>query len=107
EALRGRPLCATAGIARPQRFFELLRERGLAITPLPLPDHHAYATLPWPADAADVVVTEKDAIKLQLDRVGGARVWVAPLDFGFDAAFEAALIALLPPPGPRHGNTPA
>ena len=107
EALRGRPLTAAAGVARPQRFFELLRERGLAITPLSLPDHHAYATLPWPADAADVVVTEKDAIKLQLDRIGATRVWVAPLDFGFDAAFEAALLALLPPPGSRHGNTPA
>ena len=107
QALRGRPLTAAAGVARPQRFFDLLRDRGLTITPLSLPDHHAYATLPWPADAADVVVTEKDAIKLQVDRVGGARVWVAPLDFGFDAAFEAALFALLPPPGSRHGNTPA
>ena len=79
----------------------------MTITPLSLPDHHAYATLPWPADAADAVVTEKDAIKLQVDRVGATRVWVAPLDFAFDAAFEAALLALLPPPGSRHGNTPA
>ncbi|HEY8707331.1 MAG TPA: tetraacyldisaccharide 4'-kinase [Burkholderiaceae bacterium] len=107
EALRGCPLIAAAGLARPQRFFEMLRDSGLTITPQPLPDHHGYATLPWPADAADVVVTEKDAIKLRADRIGATRVWVAPLDFSFDAAFEAALIALLPLPGPRHGNTPA
>ena len=111
EALRARPLVAAAGVARPQRFFDMLRGHGLTITPLPLVDHHDYATLPWPAKTADVVVTEKDAIKLDPDRVGAGagvtNVWVAPLDFGLDAAFEAALIALLAPIGPRHGNTPA
>ena len=107
EALRGRNLLAAAGLARPQRFFQMLADRGLAITPLPLPDHHDYAALPWPADSADVIVTEKDAIKLDPQRIGATRVWVVPLDFALDPAFEAALIALLPPPGDRHGNTPA
>ena len=107
EALRGRPLIAAAGLARPQRFFEMLRDCGLTITPRPLPDHHGYATLPWPADVAGVVVTEKDAIKLGVERIGATPVWVAPLDFTFDAAFEAALIALLPSSGTRYGNTPA
>jgi tetraacyldisaccharide 4'-kinase len=107
EALRGHPVLAAAGLARPQRFFEMLRDAGLTITRLPLPDHHDYDALPWPADTADVIVTEKDAIKLRAERVGATRVWVAPLDFAFDAAFESALIALLPPPGSRHGNTPA
>ena len=105
ESLRGRPLIAAAGVARPQRFFDMLRERGLTIAPLALRDHHDYLVLPWPAGAADVIVTEKDAIKLDVGRVGATRVWVAPLDFEVDAAFEAALIALLPPPGSRHGNT--
>ena len=105
QALRGRPLIAAAGLARPQRFFAMLRQQGLAITPLALPDHHAYAALPWPPGTPDVVLTEKDAIKLDAGRVGSTRVWVAPLDFSFDAAFESALLALLPPPGPRHGNT--
>ena len=85
----------------------MLRASGLSIDPLPLPDHYDYALLPWPADTADVVLTEKDAIKLRPDRVGTTRVWVAPLDFDLDAAFEAALIALLPRPGHRHGNAPA
>ena len=91
---------AAAGIAQPSRFFDMLRAAGLAITPLPLPDHHDYATLPWPADATDVVVTEKDAVKLRPERLATAgaptRVWVAPLDFGADAAFYAALQAVLP-----------
>jgi tetraacyldisaccharide 4'-kinase len=107
DALRHRPVLAAAGVARPERFFAMLRTRGLQITPLALPDHHDYAQLPWPADTPDVVVTEKDAIKLDSARMGRTRVWVAPLDFALDAAFDAALVQLLPPPGtPSHGNAP-
>ena len=107
EALRHRTFVAAAGLARPERFFAMLRAHGLAFTPLPLPDHHAYATLPWPPDTADVVLTEKDATKLDPARIGATRVWVAPLDFALDAAFDAALLALLARTGPHHGNTPA
>jgi tetraacyldisaccharide 4'-kinase len=95
-ALAGRPLLAAAGIARPQRYFEMLRALGLEIVPLALPDHHDYATLPWPHDASDVIVTEKDAVKLTPQRMGTTRVWVAALDFAPDAGFDAALAALLP-----------
>jgi len=101
DALRGRPAIAAAGVARPERFFSMLRERGLTISPLPLPDHHPYITLPWPADTADVVVTEKDAIKLDAAAVGRTRVWVAPLDFSLGADFAPALLALLPTPRSR------
>lgn len=107
QALRGRMLVAAAGLAHPQRFFRMLREQGLAIVELPLPDHHPFATLPWPAGTADVVLTEKDAIKLDPAQVGDTRVWVAPLDFALDAGFDAALIALLARHGTRHGNSPA
>ena len=108
DALQGRPVLAAAGVARPERFFTMLRERGLTITPLPLPDHHNYATLPWPANTLDVLVTEKDAIKLDVARMGMTRVWVAPLDFHLDAAFDAALFDLLPPPGTSSdGNATA
>jgi tetraacyldisaccharide 4'-kinase len=118
-ALRGRPLHAVAGLARPERFFDMLRAQGLSVQTLALPDHAAFATLPWPTDATDVIVTEKDAVKLHPTHVGATRVWVATLDFGFDAGFEAALDAALsqhlPPPRPPapsppnddHGNTPA
>lgn len=112
DALRGRPLVAAAGVARPNRFFEMLRQHGLQISPLPLPDHHGFATLPWPAGTADVVLTEKDAVKLDPARVGATRVWVAALDFALPAAFEAELMSLLPAPPqpvprPDHGNQTA
>ncbi|MGL6110716.1 MAG: tetraacyldisaccharide 4'-kinase, partial [Rubrivivax sp.] len=61
QALRGGRLLAAAGLASPQRFFGMLREVGLQIDTLPLPDHHAFDRLPWPADGAEVLVTEKDA----------------------------------------------
>jgi len=85
----------------------MLRAQGLDIVALPLPDHFDFASLPWPADAADVIVTEKDAVKLAPERTGTARVWVAALDFMPDPAFEARLLGLLDAPfqaAIAHGN---
>ena len=90
------PVLAVAGMAQPQRFFAMLRDRGMSIAKQPLPDHYDFKTLPWPADTPDVLVTEKDAVKLDAARVGSTRVWVATLDFALPASFEAALLALLP-----------
>lgn len=95
-ALRGRPVVAAAGLARPQRFFEMLRPLGLVVTELPLPDHHGFRDLPWPPGTPDVVVTEKDAVKLDPGRLGDTRVWVATLDFALDPAFASELLQHLP-----------
>lgn len=98
------PVYAAAGVARPSRFFDMLREAGLDVRELPLPDHDPWTTLPWPADAGDVVITEKDAVKLRPQRLGATagspRVWVAPLDFEMDAGFDDELMALLPQRAP-------
>jgi tetraacyldisaccharide 4'-kinase len=98
-AARG-PVFAAAGVARPSRFFDMLRDAGLAVQERPLPDHDRWTTVPWPADARDVVITEKDAVKLRPERLqtlaDAPRVWVAPLDFVVDAAFADELMALLP-----------
>ena len=96
HALRGRPLLAAAGIGDPERFFAMLEAEGLAIARLPLPDHAAFDALPWPADTADVVVTEKDAVKLAPHPPGRTRVWVATLDFGLPDALANALRDALP-----------
>ena len=95
-ALRGRPLLAAAGIGDPERFFAMLEAEGLAITRLPLADHAAFDTLPWPAGTADVVVTEKDAVKLARHARGPTRVWVATLDFGLPDDLARALRSALP-----------
>ena len=118
-SLRGRPVLAVAGLARPQRFFTMLREFGIDAEGYGLADHHDFTTLPWPEGTTDVIVTEKDAVKLRPSRAISARVWVAALDFWLEPAFEAALLSLLPPPRPTtaraiassaplpHGNPPA
>ena len=96
SALRGRPLLAAAGIGDPERFFTMLEDAGLTIARLPLADHAAFDALPWPADTADVVVTEKDAVKLAGRALGRTRVWVATLDFGLPDALARALRDALP-----------
>jgi tetraacyldisaccharide-1-P 4'-kinase len=58
-----------AGLARPeQRFFDMLQAQGLAIAP-PCrwrTTTHLLRPLPWPADTdLHVVLTEKDAVKLE------------------------------------------
>ena len=95
-ALRGRPLLAAAGIGDPERFFTMLEAEGLTIARLPLTDHEAFDALPWPADTTDVIVTEKDAVKLARRPPGRTRVWVATLDFGLPDDLARALRDALP-----------
>ncbi|MDE1950675.1 MAG: tetraacyldisaccharide 4'-kinase, partial [Burkholderiales bacterium] len=76
---------------------------GLEIERLPLPDHHDYATLPWPPATADVVTTEKDAVKIDPARCAATRVWVARLDFALPPAFVGDVLRRLGrPPDPRR-----
>lgn len=97
---------ALAGIAHPERFFQALRAQGWQVHGCPLPDHADFAALPWPAEVGDVIVTEKDAIKLHPERIQrerpGTRVWVSVLDFHPEPAFwqalDSALHAVLAPP---------
>ena len=92
QAPRGRPLLAAAGMAAPERFFAMLREAGLQVTPLPLPDHHGFDPLPWPSDTPELLVTEKDAVKLRPEGVGSTRIWVVTLDFRLPEDFSAAVL---------------
>jgi tetraacyldisaccharide 4'-kinase len=100
DALVGRRIVAIAGIAAPERFFGMLRARGLDIDARPLPDHAPLEALPWPPGTTDVVCTEKDAIKLAPERCGATRVWVVGLDFQLPSDLVSALRARIAPP--RH-----
>jgi tetraacyldisaccharide 4'-kinase len=91
ESLRGRSILAAAGIGDPERFFTMLEADGLRIERLPLPDHAALDPLPWPASTSEVVVTEKDAVKLAGRAPPGLRVWVVTLDFGLPPGLRDAL----------------
>ena len=100
SVLQGRPLVAVAGIAAPDKFFGMLRAAGLTIDAQSLPDHHAYdgaSALPWPDDTPDVITTEKDAVKLDPQRMGSTRVWVVPLDLSLPQTLSDDMLALLFP----------
>jgi tetraacyldisaccharide 4'-kinase len=97
QALQGRLLVAAAGLAAPQKFFGALEQAGLTLHRLPLPDHHDYATLPWPVGTPEVITTEKDAVKLDPARCGSTRVWVVPLDLQLPPALVGELSGLLFP----------
>lgn len=106
RALQRLPVLAAAGMGSPERFFAQLERQGLQLTrTLSLPDHFAFDTIPWPGDATDVIVTEKDAVKLRPERLAeshpATRIWVAPLDFEPEVAFAAALKRHYPHP-PKH-----
>ncbi len=110
QSLQGRKVLAAAGMAQPQRFFTMLKAQGLDIEPLPLADHFDFQELPWPADTPDVLLTEKDAVKLHPQRCPSTRIWVVTLDFRPELAFWQALetqlqtLKLLPAGLPQDTN---
>lgn len=92
--LVGRPLVAVAGIAKPESFFQMLRDQGLAPARcIALPDHHDFDDwTPIAAADATVLCTEKDAVKLWRRQPNALAV---PLRFAPAPAFLAALDAKL------------
>lgn len=86
-----KPCWAVAGIAQPERFFESLRDMGYSFTPCPLPDHAKFDTWPWPETLTQVIVTEKDAVKIAPERLQRERpethVWVVPMTLNPAPAF--------------------
>lgn len=97
--LSGRRVLAFAGIGRPEKFFESLREAGAEIAESKLfPDHHPYSAaeidaILQQARAAGLlpVTTRKDWVRLPPDRRDG----IAVLDITLTWQDEAALTALL------------
>lgn len=105
--LRGQPLHALAGIARPEAFFALLVAAGLPPTTTEaLPDHYDFAS--WTASkhaGSALVCTEKDAVKLWRRC---PEAWVVPLEVALPADFYQQLDALLAPKlSLPHGHTTA
>ena len=87
----GRRCLAFAGIGRPEKFFATLRGAGAVIAAeRSFPDHHPYRDADLAALAAeaarlgaDLVTTEKDAVRLPAafaNRVGVLRVRLVPAD---------------------------
>ena len=84
DASRWRNVHAIAGIANPQRFFDLIR---LGISPVChiFPDHHRYRREEIAFAGADaILMTEKDAVKCRA--FADARCWYLPIRARIDPA---------------------
>ena len=88
------PLAALAGIAQPEAFFTMLRERGVPIAEtLALPDHYDFDSYQCTLDKRyKLICTEKDAAKLWQIAPDALAV---PLEFTPESAFFTALDAAL------------
>ncbi|MCR9192333.1 MAG: tetraacyldisaccharide 4'-kinase [Gammaproteobacteria bacterium] len=60
------PFSAVAGIGHPERFFELLRQLGVAFEPHDFPDHHVFVSKELERLKKPVLMTEKDAVKCRV-----------------------------------------
>jgi tetraacyldisaccharide 4'-kinase len=88
---RGQRVHAVAGIAHPQRFFDMLRAHGIGVVPHAFADHHAYqaSDLRFGSELP-VLMTEKDAVKCKVF----ANEWhfAVPLAADLPAAFWVNLL---------------
>jgi tetraacyldisaccharide 4'-kinase len=93
ESLRDRPLTAVAGIAKPEAFFDMLREAGLTLTATAaFPDHHDFEHQPIDTEGRELVCTQKDAVKLWRRH---PQAWAVPLTVDIDPQFWIAADRLL------------
>ncbi|WP_411850562.1 tetraacyldisaccharide 4'-kinase [Stenotrophomonas sp. LGBM10] len=97
---RGQRVHAVAGIAHPQRFFDMLRAQGIGVVPHAFADHHAYqaSDLRFGSELP-VLMTEKDAVKCK----AFANEWhfAVPLAAELPAAFWVNLLDRLDKLGKR------
>ena len=85
DASRWRSVHAIAGIANPQRFFDLIRSLGISPICHAFPDHHRYRREEVAFAGADaILMTEKDAVKCR--PFADPRCWYLPIRARIDPA---------------------
>ncbi|MCU0840478.1 MAG: tetraacyldisaccharide 4'-kinase [Thiobacillaceae bacterium] len=99
-ALRGRQVHAVAGIGRPGRFFQTLRELGAEVIAHPFADHHPFRAAELPEGF--VVMTAKDAVKCAA--FASADTWALEVDAVVAGGLQTRIDQRL---GPPHGRETA
>jgi tetraacyldisaccharide 4'-kinase len=98
DELTGRPLAAFCGIGNPDAFRRTLQDCGATVVDFRVfPDHHDYTRADvddlraWarqqPADAF-IATTQKDLVKLRLDRLGDREFWALRIQLEFTGGRE-------------------
>ena len=94
SALAGASIHAVAGIGNPERFFNMLRSRGIDVIGHALPDHARLTAADIEfGDDKPVFMTEKDAVKCAA--FGGRQHWYVPVTACFDGAESGALLEVI------------
>ena len=104
ESLHGRPVAAFCGLGNPAAFRQSLLNLGLTVVDWrTFPDHHPYSRediddlRQWarrqPADAV-MATTQKDLVKIRLDRLGDRDLWALQIQLDVHAGAEALESAL-------------
>lgn len=84
ERFAGTTVHAVAAIGNPARFFDMLRRHDIQVIEHRLPDHSKISISSMSfADDFDILMTEKDAVKL--DSRLDDRFWYVPVDLEIDA----------------------
>jgi tetraacyldisaccharide 4'-kinase len=83
---------AVCAIGNPDSFFALLEALGYRFRARPFPDHHAFGVDDLTAMEGPLLVTEKDAVKLER-LVGLPRTWVLPIEARLPDPVCAAVLA--------------
>jgi tetraacyldisaccharide 4'-kinase len=94
SALAGKSIHAVAGIGNPERFFNMLRSRGIEVGGRPLDDHARLK--PMDIEFGDdklVLMTEKDAVKCAA--FAGPQHWYVPVTAYFEAGESGRLLDIV------------
>ncbi|CAP51414.1 tetraacyldisaccharide 4'-kinase [Xanthomonas campestris pv. campestris] len=102
-SLAGQRVHAVAGIAHPERFFAMLRARGIGVVPHAFPDHHVYRAQDFSfGSRLPVLMTEKDAVKCR--PFADEWLYSVPLKAELPAAFWVSLLDRLDKLASRHSD---
>jgi tetraacyldisaccharide 4'-kinase len=104
----GQDCDALAGIGHPERFFTMLRDLGLTITPQAFSDHHAFSAADLHSlQTRPLLMTAKDAVKCRplAQTHQWHNQWVVPVEAALDADFEAFIFSRLGQDAPAQTKT--
>lgn len=91
QAFSGQRVHAVAGIAHPERFFEMLRTRSIGVVPHAFADHHQFQASDLSfGSQLPILMTEKDAVKCR--QFASSWCYSVPLQADLPAAFWIALL---------------
>lgn len=83
---------AVCAIGNPDSFFALLEALGYHFRPRPFPDHYGFTAAELSRFPGPLIVTEKDAVKLE--RLGNLpETWVLPIEAKLPEALSEAVLA--------------